>query len=424
MFVLVVLAAVGLSGIAALTKTEYERWDSMPYGSPEGEDSYRAEIDWEENTKTPGWENRVKMYEYLIEYGENAEDFRADMAYELPDSLGTDEYEEYLDLIFKEKDWKNILGTMLEKTDDSQKGTKWEYQYRIDNDICPGNTWKDELISTVADIRNSEDLFDENLFDENGGDRQAAKNEEAIALYRLENDLEYANVDSAELSFTGESGNFTMWQAMITAANLVPLVGLLIIVIAGNSVASEFSQGTIKFLLINPVKRWKILMSKYFTVLSVGYIMLAILYVVMIPASGIAVGFDAFSAPFLSCTNGVVTEGSSFLWVAKAYLLNSISIVIMATLAFAVSSLLRSSAFSIGISVFFMLAGTGIAELLANLKMDWARYLVFSNMNLTSIAEGNPMFAHQTLGFAIGVIIAHMAVFILTAWDGFVRREV
>ena len=205
---------------------------------------------------------------------------------------------------------------------------------------------------------------------------------------------------------------------------MISIIGLLIIVVAGSSVASEFSQGTIKFLLINPVKRWKILMSKYFTVISLGYIMLLLLYLVMIPASGLFIGFEGISAPYLYVDNGTVHSMSSFLHAAQMYLLNSISIVIMATLAFAVSSLFRSAAFSIGISVFLMLAGNTIVSVLKVFNQDWARYLVFSNTDLASIAEGTPMFAQQSLTFAIIVLAAHMAVFILTAWDGFVKREV
>lgn len=223
---------------------------------------------------------------------------------------------------------------------------------------------------------------------------------------------------------TYEADQIDFWTVFYTSASMISIIGLLIIVVAGSSVASEFSQGTIKFLLINPVKRWKILMAKYFTVISLGYIMLALLYLVMIPAIGVFIGFDGISAPYLYVDNGTVCSISSFLRVAQIYLLNSVSIIIMATLAFAISSLFRSSAFSIGITVFLMLAGNTIVSVLKMFNQDWARYLVFSNTDLASIAEGTPIFAQQSLSFAIIVLIAHMTVFILTAWDGFVKREV
>ena len=97
----------------------------------------------------------------------------------------------------------------------------------------------------------------------------------------------------------------------------------------------------------------------------------------------------------------------------------------MATLAFTISSLMRSSAVAIGVSIFAMMGGSIIDSILSQvLKVDWGRYLIFSNIDLVNIAQGNSIYEGQTLGFAIAVLAVHMVVFLLAAWDGFVRREV
>lgn len=99
--------------------------------------------------------------------------------------------------------------------------------------------------------------------------------------------------------------------------------------------------------------------------------------------------------------------------------------IVMSTLAFAISSLVRSSALAIGVSLFAMLAGSGGVLFMKNiLQIDWVRYTIFANTDLNSIVTGSTPFASQTVGFALLVIAAHMVVFLLTAWDGFVRREV
>lgn len=240
-------------------------------------------------------------------------------------------------------------------------------------------------------------------------------------LYRLEHNIDI-DVNSTMSNSTDGATNF--WSAMSMSTSLISLVGLLVIIIAGSCIANEFSQGTIKFLLINPVKRWKILFSKYFTVITFGYIMIALLFVVMIPFAGIFLGFDSISAPYLYISDGNVHEMSPFLHIIKLYLLNSVDVVVMATMAFALSSLFKSSALAIGTGVFCMMGGSTLIQILSMLKQDWARYLIFANTNLASIYEGKSLFPQHSLTFALVVIAVHMVIFLLTAWDGFTKREV
>ena len=165
-------------------------------------------------------------------------------------------------------------------------------------------------------------------------------------------------------------------------------------------------------------------MSKYFTVITVGYIMLCILFVVMIPITGLMLGFDGFSTPYIYVSGGEVKEMPTLLYAAEQYLMKSVEMVVMSTLAFAISSLVRSTALAIGVCVFTMCIGSTVTQLLGQLGQDWARFLVFANTDLASISKGYSIFAQHSLTFAIGVLIAHMVVFLLTAWDGFTKRSV
>lgn len=420
MLVLVVLAGVALAGIGAFGK---HQMSSNYYYTEDSHDYYQDQIDWLEMTQPVGYENQITLYKYLNEADIEISDSRYEVAENLAGVFGGSELEGYLDSLFVKDDWKTVCGALKDTA--VSEGEKWAYQYRLDNDIPFGDSWKDEAIEQAAQAKTALASADtEKLSADEAEQYKDLEESEQIALYRLENNIELNTADHMSLFDTYEADQIDFWTVFYTSASMISIIGLLIIVVAGSSVASEFSQGTIKFLLINPVKRWKILMAKYFTVISLGYIMLALLYLVMIPAIGVFIGFDGISAPYLYVDNGTVCSISSFLRVAQIYLLNSVSIIVMATLAFAISSLFRSSAFSIGITVFLMLAGNTIVGVLKMFNQDWARYLVFSNTDLASIAEGTPIFAQQSLSFAIIVLIAHMAVFILTAWDGFVKREV
>ena len=417
MIVLIIICALGLSGIALFAKHNME---SNNYSSYDATGDYQETIDWLKNTN--GDPNEIAMWQYLMDNDIDSDDWRYDVlsavfANGTGDMSGI---KKYLD----DNDWRGFCQYRLDN-DILTEGEKWEYQYRLDKDISfdKSNEKKNDLIMTVANAKNTIATMGDAKSD---GQNSRAKLEDNIklALYQLDNDKLDNTANQMTLFETDEPEQITFWTVFLTSTSLVTVVALLAIVIAGGIVSSEFSQGTVKFLLINPVKRWKILMSKYFTVITVGYIMLCILFVVMIPITGLMLGFDGFSTPYIYVSGGDVKEMPTLLYAAEQYLMKSVEMVVMSTLAFAISSLVRSTALAIGVSVFTMCIGSSVTKLLGQLGQDWARFLVFANTDLASISKGCSIFAQHSLTFAVGVLIAHMVVFLLTAWDGFTKRSV
>lgn len=417
MIVLIIICALGLSGIALFAKHNME---SNNYSSYDATGDYQETIDWLKNTN--GDPNEIAMWQYLIDNDIDSDDWRYDVlsavfANGTGDMSGI---KKYLD----DNDWRGFCQYRLDN-DILTEGEKWEYQYRLDKDISfdKSNEKKNDLIMTVANAKNTIATMGDAKSD---GQNSRAKLEDNIklALYQLDNDKLDNTANQMTLFETSEPEQITFWTVFLTSTSLVTVVALLAIVIAGGIVSSEFSQGTVKFLLINPVKRWKILMSKYFTVITVGYIMLCILFVVMIPITGLMLGFDGFSTPYIYVSGGEVKEMPTLLYAAEQYLMKSVEMVVMSTLAFAISSLVRSTALAIGVSVFTMCIGSTVTQLLGQFGQDWARFLVFANTDLASISKGGSIFAQHSLTFAVGVLIAHMVVFLLTAWDGFTKRSV
>ena len=417
MIVLIIICALGLSGIALFAKHNME---SNNYSSYDATGDYQETIDWLKNTN--GDPNEIAMWQYLMDNDIDSDDWRYDVlsavfANGTGDMSGI---KKYLD----DNDWRGFCQYRLDN-DILTEGEKWEYQYRLDKDISfdKSNEKKNDLIMTVANAKNTIATMGDAKSD---GQNSRAKLEDNIklALYQLDNDKLDNTANQMTLFETDEPEQITFWTVFLTSTSLVTVVALLAIVIAGGIVSSEFSQGTVKFLLINPVKRWKILMAKYFTVITVGYIMLCILFVVMIPITGLMLGFDGFSTPYIYVSGGEVKEMPTLLYAAEQYLMKSVEMVVMSTLAFAISSLVRSTALAIGVSVFTMCIGSTVTQLLGQFGQDWARFLVFANTDLASISKGGSIFAQHSLTFAVGVLIAHMVVFLLTAWDGFTKRSV
>ena len=415
MLILIILAAAGVSVLSFGVK----KLSSNDYLFAQEQKDFSAEINDLKKMQPEGYEKDIKIYEYLNAQKVKPDSWQAVFALNIPDSIPQEQlYTDVLDNVIKKNgNWIKAC-EILKNNAPTNSGAKWEYEYRLENNIPFSNTWKDDAITEISD---NKDVLNSLSNETQSSESKKLDEQVKMNLYRLEHNIDI-DVNSTMSNSTDGATNF--WSAMSMSTSLISLVGLLVIIIAGSCVANEFSQGTIKFLLINPVKRWKILLSKYFTVITFGYIMIALLFVVMIPFAGIFLGFDSISAPYLYISDGNVHEMSPFLHIIKLYLLNSVDVVVMATMAFALSSLFKSSALAIGTGVFCMMGGSTLIQILSMLKQDWARYLIFANTNLASIYEGKSLFPQHSLTFALVVIAVHMVIFLLTAWDGFTKREV
>ena len=415
MLILIILAAAGVSVLSFGVK----KLSSNDYLFAQEQKDFSAEIADLKKMQPEGYEKDIKIYEYLNAQKVKPGNWQAVFALNIPDSIPQEQlYTDVLDNVIKKNgDWKKAC-EILKNNVPANSGVKWEYEYRLENNIPFGDTWKDDAITEISD---NKDVLNSLSNEAQSSESKKLDEQVKMNLYRLEHNIDI-DVNSTMSNSTDGATNF--WSAMSMSTSLISLVGLLVIIIAGSCIANEFSQGTIKFLLINPVKRRKILFSKYFTVITFGYIMIALLFVVMIPFAGIFLGFDSISAPYLYISDGNVHEMSPFLHIIKLYLLNSVDVVVMATMAFALSSLFKSSALAIGTGVFCMMGGSTLIQILSMLKQDWARYLIFANTNLASIYEGKSLFPQHSLTFALVVIAVHMVIFLLTAWDGFTKREV
>ncbi|EOR25613.1 ABC transporter permease YhcI [Niallia nealsonii AAU1] len=116
-------------------------------------------------------------------------------------------------------------------------------------------------------------------------------------------------------------------------------------------------------------------------------------------------------------------EQSIFIHLIGFYGLNSISLIMLTTMAFMISSVFRNSSLAIGISIFLMFMGNTVTFLLAN-WFDWAKYLLFANTDLTQYFDGTPLVSGMTLFFSIIMLLVYFIVFIGLAFWVFKKRDV
>ncbi|WP_312093387.1 ABC transporter permease [Niallia sp.] len=279
-------------------------------------------------------------------------------------------------------------------------------KYQSSGFSVPDNeNWKHGL--ELENKRYKEMLEDEHLPAET---EKYYTKEIAINEYRMKHDFS-TNVE------------YSAWDFVSDCIQLISIAGLFTIIIAAGIVANEFNWGTVKLLLIRPLSRTKILLSKYLTVLLFGFVSILVVFAFSFIIGAILFGLPEKAYPYLHYANGIVKEQSMLLHLISFYGLNSISLLMLTTMAFMISSVFRNSSLAIGFSIFLMFMGNTVTVLLAN-WFDWAKYLLFANTDLTQYFEGTPLVSGMTMSFSIIMLLVYFIVFNGLAFWVFKKRDV
>lgn len=173
------------------------------------------------------------------------------------------------------------------------------------------------------------------------------------------------------------------------------LLPLLIILLSGDSVCGEFSAKTIKVLLTRAIPRWKVLLSKYLALLILFSMVILEMALLSLLVSGfffnnwgfyepIATGFNSSSGT-LDVSN--VIKVTQLQYLILVYSLGWFVSVIVGTISFMVSVLVRNTATSIGIMMATLVGGGFLQLFLA----DWPiiKYFFVINLNLPQYLTGS-----------------------------------
>jgi len=269
---------------------------------------------------------------------------------------------------------------------------------------APENDWKSDI--TIQNQEIKKELANPRISKivEDGYKKELQTNE-----YRLKHDIQPVQENS-------------VWGFVDESSSIIFLISLFAIIMGGGIVANEFSGGTIKLLLIRPSKRFKILLSKYISVLGYTLFMLLVLLVVSFLIGGTLFSFKGAGTP-LTNVGGKITEVNMISHIVQVYGLQCINLVMMVTLAFMISSVFRNSSMAIGIGVFLLTTAPLITQQLCS-KFSWAKYILFANTNLNQYITGKPLVEGMTMTFSITVLIAYFIIFNVIAYVAFIKRDI
>jgi ABC-2 type transport system permease protein len=206
---------------------------------------------------------------------------------------------------------------------------------------------------------------------------------------------------------------------------------LLVIVVASDIVSTEHTDGTIKLLLTRPVKRWKILMSKYITLVIFTTITVMATGIFTYLISGLFFGYAGWGAPmftgFTSIAGTLDTSNVQVIpqWklIMMNYGLGWLAQLVVATLSFMVSVLVRGTAAGMGVMLATLIGGNILVQLAADFPL--AKYIFVSHLQLTDFINGQPFpVPDVTLNYSLVVLVLWGLAGLCVSFYTFTKRDV
>lgn len=219
----------------------------------------------------------------------------------------------------------------------------------------------------------------------------------------------------------------TNWHFMNDVViGVTTLVTLFSVIVASAIVAAEFSDGTIKQLLIRPHKRWKILLSKYVAVIINALILMAALFISGFIVGILFFGVGDFHTPFFEYT----LDGQKEAVLGTQFLLKTVyflpSLLMITTISFMLSTLFKSQAVAVGIGIFVLFVSSTLGGLIIMLAEEytWAKFLIFPHLDLTVFAFQDKILQNITLAGSLSILSVYYIVFMIATFVYFQKRDV
>ncbi|MEW9053920.1 MAG: ABC transporter permease [Neobacillus sp.] len=208
-------------------------------------------------------------------------------------------------------------------------------------------------------------------------------------------------------------------------------IPLMVMVIASDLVSSEHSQGSIKLLLTRPVKRWKVLLSKYVTLILAISLIVAMAGIISYLISGLVFGYEGWKTPvvtgFTVTGSGIDTSNVKLLDLWQFLMMDFGLVwfvaVVVGTLSFMLSVLIRSTAAGMGVMLAALIAGA----ILNNMVSSWesAKYFFMVNLRLTNYMSGSPPpIEGMTLSFSMMVLSVWWLAALFVSFFVFTRKDI
>ena len=232
----------------------------------------------------------------------------------------------------------------------------------------------------------------------------------------------------------------TAYSIVSYVANV--LITLLLIILAGGMISSEISTGSIKSLIIAPVRRWKIFIAKLLSLLALAAILTLVKYLFIVGTQTLF--WPDMISPYVYASAGTAHSINYYLYQLAYQFADLLHIFMVALFALMLSTTTRNTALSVGLSMGIYFGGSMVNDLLtAFASGEWLKFLPFNHMDLADkifpmssllsgldgsymnmLYTGTSNVSSISAGFTLVYILVLSFCMLYIAWDSFTRRDI
>lgn len=344
----------------------------------------------------------------------------------------------------KNDDWKYFAGEELKRAEENVKNLEEEQKntqdkqelenigsslenakidlevakYRMDKDIKYGNDYRNEaLMRYQNESKNVKEMKKEEKQVTYAQKREyhTSIEQKEISKYIIDNNVDINKSDDIRgilQNFFNEYGLFII---------------VMVIMIAGTLVSEEFNKGTIKLLLVKPYSRNKILLAKFITMfIIIAFSLVAVVGMELI-VGGIIFGLDSLSVPVLkyNFNTNVLESMNIFAYLGINVVAKLPIIILLATLAFAFSTLFTNSAVAIALPLLGYMGSEIINLLVVQYNVTFMKYFVTPNWDFSQYLFGNlPLMEGMTALFSGIVCLVYFLIMVVTTFIVFKKKNI
>ena len=290
-------------------------------------------------------------------------------------------------------------------------------EIRLNKEIPYGSDYLNRAISTLqtantnlANFKNIEELTYQEKLEYN-----SYLEEQAESRYILETGIDIHNTNSLKGILENFYSQFGIFLIVV------------VVMIAGTIVSEEFNKGTIKLLLVKPYSRNKILMAKAITTFIMILFIIVVTLVMQILIGGIIFGFDSLSEPVVAYNfnTNTMEEMNIFTNLGVQTLTQLPMIILLETLAFAISTLFTNSTLAITISLLGFMSASIINQLAIGYDLQFMKYFVTMNWDLSIYANGAlPYMEGMNMTMSIIICVVYFLIMMIPTFIVFKKRNI
>lgn len=277
--------------------------------------------------------------------------------------------------------WKNNLNNKI--TANQKKIAEWEKEYNEETD----EKKKKVYLDFIAD-------FDK---------------ENTIFKYAVDNNIPYNVV--------------TVWKFVYYGSSITFAIFIYIILVSSSILSNEYSLGTIKQTAIKPIKRWKLLTSKFIALISFNCLLFVFLFLTRLLVGFILFNKNGFGNIDIILDNNMPIERNVIQYTLTTYFLDFIKLIVISSFAFMISVLSRSTTLALTSALILFLSSNLIAGLLSDYSLG--KYTLFPNLNLKQFLLGNSVVTSGlSLKFSVIILSLHFIAFSTMSLLTFEKRDI